>query len=279
MPGVKCTERIRAREIYLEHNGDIKLVDIAEIVGVEPSKIRKWKSLDKWDDDLTNRPAYFKKKQVERSTSKGNAPQVERSTKKGAPKGNKNAVGNKSPTQLKQGNTNAQTHGAYAVLRYDTLDEEEKLLKDSMPDEEETLLIEMIRSYEVRERRFMIAIKKYREMSGGLAINGVLTSNTKRDFDTPEERELYENKRYDLIEQAKVDELGYNKFTQTTTEATIDVIKRLEDGLTRIQASKMRCIAALNNIRKSKREEEERQAKSNNTGLLSEFLRVIEEVE
>ncbi|WP_105176867.1 terminase small subunit [Clostridium cagae] len=67
----KSPERIKAKEIYLSSNGDIVLKDIAEELGVTDVKIRKWKNLDKWDEELKgNVPLKENKKKVERTIKK-----------------------------------------------------------------------------------------------------------------------------------------------------------------------------------------------------------------
>lgn len=73
----KSPERIKAKEMYLNAKGNIVLKDIAEELKVTDVKIRKWKNLDKWDEELKgNVPLKENKKKVERtikkSTSKKN---------------------------------------------------------------------------------------------------------------------------------------------------------------------------------------------------------------
>lgn len=50
---VKKNDRERAKEIYLEHDGKIPLIDIAEQIGRPPGTVRGWKSKDNWDDYLS----------------------------------------------------------------------------------------------------------------------------------------------------------------------------------------------------------------------------------
>lgn len=52
MPRARDPNREKAFLIWKEHEGDIKLKDIAEQLGLSDSQIRKWKSQDKWDDQL-----------------------------------------------------------------------------------------------------------------------------------------------------------------------------------------------------------------------------------
>ena len=48
----RSPNRDKAKEIYLNARGDIKLSDIAAQLNVSDSQIRKWKSTDKWDLEL-----------------------------------------------------------------------------------------------------------------------------------------------------------------------------------------------------------------------------------
>ena len=59
MPGARSEkvdkrseDRKRAEKLYIESKGILKLVEIAEILRVPDNKIRKWKSLDKWEEKL-----------------------------------------------------------------------------------------------------------------------------------------------------------------------------------------------------------------------------------
>ena len=81
----RSEERRQAEKMFLDSNGNAKLVDIAEKLKLPPNKIRKWKSMDKWEEKLHPSGAEKgKKKQVERSTcDKGSVPPKKRA---GAPK-------------------------------------------------------------------------------------------------------------------------------------------------------------------------------------------------
>lgn len=83
---VKNPNREKACKIYIEKRGNIKLTEIAAMLNEKPSNIRNWKYNDKWADKIP---------------------------KPGAPKGNKNAKGNKGGPGAKKGNTNSVQHGAY----------------------------------------------------------------------------------------------------------------------------------------------------------------------
>ncbi|OMC83352.1 terminase small subunit [Viridibacillus sp. FSL H8-0123] len=44
--------RDEAKQVWLDNDGEIKLVDLAEQFEVTSSTMRKWKATDKWDDEL-----------------------------------------------------------------------------------------------------------------------------------------------------------------------------------------------------------------------------------
>lgn len=98
MARARSPDRDKAFELWRNSKGTLKLKEIAEQLGVADSQVRKWKSQDKWDGQL-----------------KGNVTKRKSNVtnKSGAPKGNKNAVGNKGGSPP-IGNQNAATHGFYS---------------------------------------------------------------------------------------------------------------------------------------------------------------------
>lgn len=48
--------RDKAKELYINSKGTMKLVDIAEQLNLKDNQIRKWKSQDKWDNELKGTP-------------------------------------------------------------------------------------------------------------------------------------------------------------------------------------------------------------------------------
>lgn len=77
----RSPNRDKAKEIYLDAKGDIKLSDLAMQLNVPDSRIRKWKSVDKWDEELKGT---FQ-------LTKGSAP-IEKDTKKQQKKKKKESV-------------------------------------------------------------------------------------------------------------------------------------------------------------------------------------------
>ena len=88
--------RSKARKMYIRSGKTLKNHVIAQRLGVSPSLVAKWKSIDKW-----GAPA------VPSEPPKRN--------KRGAPKGNRNAVGN-AGGGAPICNRNAWKHGAYAFI-------------------------------------------------------------------------------------------------------------------------------------------------------------------
>ena len=92
----RSTNRKAALKLWLKSGRKMPLKEIAAELGVSDVLIRKWKFLDKWDEVPTKRP-------------------------RGAPKGNKNAVGNKGGAP--PNNTNAIKHGLYRRFLPDEMQE------------------------------------------------------------------------------------------------------------------------------------------------------------
>lgn len=84
MARAKSPNREKAFEIFREHNGNISSKEIADLLGEKVNNINSWRVKDKWNNN-----------------------------KGGAPKGNKNAVGN-SGGAAPEKNQNARTYGWYS---------------------------------------------------------------------------------------------------------------------------------------------------------------------
>lgn len=80
--------RKKAFKIWKDSASTLKPKEIAEKLGVSAESVRKWKSLDQWEVKLTN-------------------------SRPGAPRGNKNAKGNRGGKGGPPGNQKAVTHGLF----------------------------------------------------------------------------------------------------------------------------------------------------------------------
>lgn len=237
MPRARDSNRDRAFEIYKEHGGKIDLVEIASQLSISAGTVRGWKSKDNWDGIL-NRTL---RKNTERSKRK-----------KGGQRGNKNSVDSGAPC----GNQNALKHGGYSDVYWDALSDEEKKMLEVIPEKADELLLEQIQLFAIRERRIMHAIKQQKESKDGLYVSGVIKSEDKRMFDTPEDEELYAERIMKKIENGE--RLPGTRYTtQTSTGAAIDLITRLEKELTSIQSKKTKAIDSLIRLQIEKRKIED----------------------
>lgn len=225
MARARSPDSIEAEKMY---RSGMKLVEIADKLGVPDGTVRRWKSTQKWDAKKSERSE--KKKANVR--------------KPGAPVGNQNAKGAGAP----EGNKNAEKHGAYSAVYWDSLGEDELEMIGDVPASEEELLLEQIRLFSIRERRLMKAIKKYTEAQGGQYVSGITSFEDKRKFKTAEDEQLYNEKIKAKVESG--DRLpGQQQNIQTHTGATIDLISRLERELTSIQSKKTKAIDSLSRLR------------------------------
>ena len=210
---------IEAEKLYQK---GMKLVDIAKKIGVPENTVRRWKSKQKWDG---NKSGQGKKKETERSDKK----KANARKPKGAPIGNKNAVGH-APSTPKR-NKNAEKHGAYSQIYWDSLNKDEVELMNNIPTGEEFNLQQQIAMYTIRERRLMHQIDEFKKNSTkGLYAKGV----TKKKHAVYDENEKAVNKYEDTV---------------TDTENAIKGIIALESELTKVQRAKTKSIDSLIRLR------------------------------
>lgn len=232
-------------EAYKDYTNGMKYKDIAKKYGISVNTVKSWAS------------RYWKQKKLQpknkkgcNQTSKKLQPKQDR---RGAPDGNKNAVGNRGGNGAPVGNKFAWKHGGYSEVRYDVLTEDEKKMIGEMPEDEEQQLMDILFYLDVRERRLMQAINKYRDMKGGLYVDNVSRLEKKKTFANEEDKKLYEELRKQKIDDEKISYLYEEYSQQTDTRSVIGVVERLESELTRIQGKKIDCVRALAQVRKDKK--------------------------
>lgn len=159
MSRARSPNRDKAFEIYKQHNGEILLKDIAMQLGVKDAQIRKWKSQDKWEENLKGMLPKNKRnvtneidtKKTTKASKQANCDDLIYLNKKssetnstslgGAPIGNKNAIGNAGGPGGPIGNKKAETHGFFSkYLPDDTLEIIEEVKKKEPLD----ILLEQI---------------------------------------------------------------------------------------------------------------------------------------
>lgn len=191
------------------------------------------------DGNLPKNGMGIKANRVKKETERSDKKKPNARKPKGAPRGNKNAAGH-APSTPKR-NKNAETHGAYSKVYWDSLDDEELGMIESMGDSEEEHLLMQLQMFSIRERRLMQRIKHYRELEAenhGLSVKAA--SKTKKVEDVTD------------FDGESVGAEKYKKVTETSvthTEAVMSSIMALEAELTKVQRAKTKAIEALSRLR------------------------------
>ena len=140
-------------------------------------------------------------------------------TKSKAQIGNKNAVGNKGGHGT-ENNKNAVTTGEYEKIYQDVLDQEElEIYNNFEVVDKEQLLINDYKILTIREKRMLTRIQDLKQKGKDMTINYI--RNKKSKFETE---------------------------TITDAEPTLNMIQKIEDGLTRVQEAKRKCLESLAKI-------------------------------
>ena len=212
--------RDEAMRLYLESDGEKQPKDIAAFLRVPASRVRKWKSEDKWDEELA-------KPKDERHIPK---------RRPCAPFGNKNAVGGKGGPGAPKGSRNAagsgKSHvgksspalktGEHAIIWEDKLTDEERQLLYGAVDVNPVLrLDEDIRLLSIRERRMMENLE-----------------NLKANPEVEEEIRGY----FDKEGKSRPKSFLRHK------SPLIDRIILIEEALTRIQDKRIKAVKALHEV-------------------------------
>lgn len=252
----RSPNRNKAFELWRDSGGKIPLKTIAEQLGVSDTQIRKWKNQDKWEDRLngnvtneTNGNVTIAVNSNVTVPKKKGPPFGSQNAKgHGAPRGNKNAIGNKGGPPL--GSKNALKTGEFETIWFDTLTEEEQALYGKVNTDTLAQVEQSIVFISFRERRMMERIKRL--MDG-------LTEKEKRIVSELREEkqvvEMYDEKTAQTkTVTVPVPRMVVTSITETHSKA-IDEILRIEEGLTRVQQQKARFIALKHTIENDARGE------------------------
>ncbi|EOS7976127.1 small subunit of terminase [Enterococcus hirae] len=216
--------RDEAKMIWLESNGEKQLKEIASELNVSDSQIRKWKSQDKWSDELKSNVTNGKSN----VTNQG-----------GAPFGNQNAKGNKGNSRASppEGNKNALKTGEYETIFYKTLSDEEKDIYSNLNNDPSFVLSEEIRLLKIRQLRMM---KRIQQAEAGLNDEEIERLQQLRKIKTPIEKNgrKLEIKR-EVMQYVQVSRKTHRK---------IDDILSIEDSLTRISNQLSKAIKQMNEL-------------------------------
>lgn len=215
-----------AKEIWLESKGKKILKDIAQELGVSDSQIRKWKSLDKWGDDLKSNVTNGKSN----VTNKG-----------GAPTGNKNAIGNKGNSRASppRGNKNALKTGEYETIFAEYLSDEEKGIYQSITDDPFFVMSEEVRLLKIRQRRMMQRIAD--------AEAGLNEKEQEMLYELRGRKTLIESKKSGKKVEVEVPDLVLTEMKEHSFRKINDVLL-IEDALTRVSNTLQKAIKQLNEL-------------------------------
>jgi uncharacterized protein YjcR len=185
----------------------LKLIDIANQLGIPEGTVRSWKNRYNWDCNVAK--------------EKRNA-----AKRKGGQPDNKNAEGHGAP----QRNKNAVKTGEFETLFFDTLNPEEQQLIVMVQPDKEQLLLQEIRLLTVRERRMLKRIEMLRRLE-------------EKEPETGPDGEIIPagmsvTEYSSGIEKGKPTEL--KKY-----EGILGQIQAIEDALTRVQARQQKAIEML----------------------------------
>ncbi|WP_410770988.1 phage terminase small subunit [Fontibacillus sp. BL9] len=238
----RSPERDKAKQMWLESGGTMKLKDIATALFIADSKVRKWKALDNWKAELKgSAPLESKGSAPRRGAPKGNKNAV--GNRGGAPPGNQNAKGNSGGAGGPYGNKKAVTTGEYETIWMDALEEDEQELVDQIDTDPVQQADEAIKLLTIRERRMLQRISK---LMNGLtekqrrvlyelkAIKEVMTVHDEKTGIT----KTIPVTRNDLVE---------SQIEETSYRAIEDIIS-LEEALTRVQDKKLKAIDLKNKL-------------------------------
>lgn len=251
----RSPERDKAKQMWLESGGTMKLKDIAAALSISEAQIRKWKSQDHWAEELNGNVL---------DPSNGNTPAKSNGnvTNRGAPKGNKNAVGNRGGAP--PGNQNAKGNsggaggpfrnrkaiktGMYETIFMDALDADEQDLLDQIDTSPIAQAHEQLIMLSLQERRHL---KRVKLLEAGLSDE---ERKVKEELHRRKDSVPYTNPTTGVEKMVPLITEGM-KVTEITTIVTskLDKILKQEEALTKTRDKKIRLI---NQIASMQQEEE-----------------------
>ncbi|MFD2116357.1 phage terminase small subunit [Paenibacillus yanchengensis] len=239
----RSPNRGKAKQMWLDSNGEMLLKDIAAELGVSDSQIRKWKNQDTWEASLNSNVTNESNSNVTKRVGapKGNKNAV--GNIGGAPKGNNNAVGNRGGTGGPYGNKKAVTTGEYESIWFDTLTDEEKELLDTIDTDPIQQAEEEIQLWSIRQFRMLQRIKKLNDGLTEKERSVLYELKTTKDVAIVHDEKSGQTKKVPVSR----DELVKSK-VEISTFRKLDDILKLEEALTRVQDKKLKAIELKNRL-------------------------------
>lgn len=254
MPRPRDPKRDEAFRLWEESGGTRLLKDIAEELGCSPSLIRKWKNQDHWEEKLNGNVTKQNDKSNVNVTKRPGAPKGSKNAKgnKGgkAPPGNQNAKGNRGGAAPK-GNKNSVRTGEYESILFDFMDDTEKELFGQIETDPLYQIDLTIRELSLRERRMMQRISR---IESGLneTQRRVLQQLRKVKDIVP----TTDQKTGEVKHQALMNERLVVTEIEEVSEPSIDKILRLEEAMTRVTDKRLKAIRQKHDMTRSMDEQE-----------------------
>lgn len=249
MAKARSPNRDKAFEIWRDSSGEIQLKEIAQQLNVSDSLIRKWKNIDDWDSKLNgnvtneniNSNGNVTIKNVTQKRKVGGQIGNKNAAGHGAPKGNKNALGNDggAPTR----NTNAVKTGEYQTLWLEYLTEEEQDQYQGISVDKLEQIDEDIRLLTWRENLMMKRIHKLKDGVDNVEIDTVEEACVK-----VKPVEVYDEKAGRIIVKNTTTREMQVVEVRKKAKSMLAEILRIEDALTRVQDKKAKLIQAKHKI-------------------------------
>ncbi|OTQ85133.1 terminase [Bacillus subtilis subsp. subtilis] len=240
MPRPRDPKRDEAFRLWEESGGTRLLKDIAEELGCSPSLIRKWKNQDHWEEKLNGNVTKQNDKSNGNVTKRPGAPKGSKNAKgnKGgkAPPGNQNAKGNRGGAAPK-GNKNSVRTGEYESILFDFMDDTEKELFGQIETDPLYQIDLTIRELSLRERRMMQRISRIE--------NGLNETQRRVLQQLRKVKDIVPTKdqKTGLVKhQALMNERLVVTEIEEVSEPSVDKILRLEEAMTRVTDKRLKAI-------------------------------------
>lgn len=246
VPKERDPKRAEAEKIWIESSGKIDLVEIASKLGVSAGTVRGWKSKDKWEGKL-NGTLQSRERNVPKNTERSNPSQARPGNRNavghGAPKGNKNAKGNRGGHGGPPGNKKAVKTGEYETIWLDALDEDEQELLAGIDTDPVIQADEAIALFSIRERRMLLRIQ---QLSAGLTEKQRRVLQELRT--TKDAIQVHDEVTGKTKTVAVEKENMVVAQIEETSFRVIEDILRVEEALTRVQDKKLKAIELKNKL-------------------------------
>ncbi|MGG1203201.1 phage terminase small subunit [Bacillus inaquosorum] len=254
MPRPRDPKRDEAFRLWEESGGTRLLKDIAEELGCSPSLIRKWKNQDHWEEKLNGNVTKPNDKSNGNVTKRPGAPKGSKNAKgnKGgkAPPGNQNAKGNRGGAAPK-GNKNSVRTGEYESILFDFMDDTEKELFGQIETDPLYQIDLTIRELSLRERRMMQRISRIE--------NGLNETQRRVLQQLRKVKDIVPTKdqKTGLVKhQALMNERLVVTEIEEVSEPSVDKILRLEEAMTRVTDKRLKAIRQKHEMTRSMNEHE-----------------------